>query len=135
MSAGRPSIYKPDMVEKARRYIANHEYYNDPVPTVAGLACVLGVVRDTCYAWAKDENKPEFSDILGELAQKQERVLIARGLVGEFNAPITKMMLTKHGYSDKVENDYTSSDGSMSPKAAIELTDEQLALIASGNDK
>ena len=119
MSAGRPSIYKPDMVEKARRYIANHEYYNDPVPTVAGLACVLGVVRDTCYAWAKDENKPEFSDILGELAQKQERVLIARGLVGEFNAPITKMMLTKHGYSDKVENDHTSSDGSMSPPTRI----------------
>jgi hypothetical protein len=26
------------------------------------------------------------------------------------------MMLTKHGYSDKVENDHTSSDGTMSPK-------------------
>jgi hypothetical protein len=26
------------------------------------------------------------------------------------------MMMTKHGYSDRVENDHTSSDGSMTPK-------------------
>jgi hypothetical protein len=26
------------------------------------------------------------------------------------------MMLTKHGYSDKVEQDLTSSDGSMTPQ-------------------
>jgi len=25
-------------------------------------------------------------------------------------------MMTKHGYSDRVENDHTSSDGSMTPK-------------------
>ena len=29
------------------------------------------------------------------------------------------MMLTKHGYSDKVEQDHTSSDGSMTPKEII----------------
>ena len=112
---GRPRTYKPDMVEKARRYIANHEDFDDPVPTVAGLACVLGVVRDTCYQWAKDEDKPEFSDILSELAQKQERCLVRGGLMSEYNSAIAKMMLTKHGYSDKVESDHTSSDGSMTP--------------------
>ena len=116
---GRPRTYKPDMVERARRYIANHEDFDDPVPTVAGLACVLGVVRETCYAWAKDEDKPEFSDILSELAQKQERCLVRGGLMSDFNAPIAKMMLTKHGYSDKVENDHTSSDGSMKPQQII----------------
>jgi hypothetical protein len=103
------------MVDEARRYIANHEDFDDPVPSVAGLACVLGVTRETCYAWAKDGNKPGFSDILKELAQKQERILVRGGLKGEFNAPLTKMMLTKHGYSDRVENDHTSSDGSMTP--------------------
>ena len=121
---GRPRTYKPDMVEKARRYIAYHEEFDDPVPTVAGLACVLGVVRDTCYQWAKDEDKPEFSDILSELAQKQERCLVRGGLMSDFNAPIAKMMLTKHGYSDKVESDHTSSDGSMTPKAA--MTEDEL---------
>ena len=119
MTTGRPATYKISMVESARRYIANHEDFDDPVPTVAGLACVLGVTRKTVYEWSKDADKLEFSDILEELAQKQERCLIARGLVGEFNAPITKMMLTKHGYSDKVENDHTSSDGSMKPQQII----------------
>lgn len=122
MGAGRPKTYKPEMVKKARNYIDQHLDFGDPVPTVAGLACVLGVVRDTCYQWSKDEDKPEFSDILSELSQKQERVLIANGLLGEFNAPITKMLLTKHGYSDKVEQDHTSSDGTMTPKAAIDLS-------------
>ena len=113
MTAGRPRTYKPDMVEKARRYIANHEDYDDPVPTVAGLACVLGVVRDTCYQWAKDEDKPEFSDILSELAQKQERCLVRGGLMSDFNAPIAKMMLTKHGYSDRVDTDLTTNGKDM----------------------
>ena len=121
---GRPRTYKPDMVEKARRYIASHEDFDDPVPTVAGLACVLGVVRDTCYQWAKDEDKPEFSDILSELAQKQERCLVRGGLMSDFNAPIAKMMLTKHGYSDRVESDHTSSDGSMTPSKP--MTEDEL---------
>ena len=115
MTGGRPRTYKPEMVEKARRYIANHEDFDDPVPTVAGLACVLGVTRKTVYEWSNSDDKPEFSDILEELAQKQERCLIKGGLMGDFNSPITKMMMTKHGYSDKVENDHTSSDGSMTP--------------------
>jgi hypothetical protein len=104
------------MVDEARRYIANHEYFDDPVPTVAGLACVLGVTRKTIYEWVKDETKGAFCDILEELGQRQERVLVRGGLGGDFNAPISKMMLTKHGYSDKVENDHTSSDGSMTPQ-------------------
>ena len=133
---GRPRTYKPDMVEKARRYIANHEDFDDPVPTVAGLACVLGVVRDTCYQWAKDEDKPEFSDILEELAQKQERCLVRGGLMSDFNAPIAKMMLTKHGYSDKVESDHTSSDGSMTPKGVdlSKLSNEALSELIAARD-
>ena len=115
MSAGRPSIYTPELVKRARGYLTSYQDMGDEVPTVAGLACVLGVVRDTCYQWASDPEKAEFSDILKELAQRQERVLVNKGLKGDFNAPITKMMLTKHGYSDRVENDHTSSDGSLAP--------------------
>ncbi len=44
-------------------------------------------------------------------------------------------MKTRAGWREKHDLNHTSEDGSMSPKAAIELTDEQLALIASGNDK
>jgi hypothetical protein len=39
---------------------------------------------------------------------KQERQLISGGLTNEFNSAITKMMLTKHGYTDKTETDITT---------------------------
>lgn len=114
MPAGRPTDYTPELVAKAWGYAeGGWSAVGDPVPTVAGLACEIGVRRETCYAWAKDENK-EFSNILGKIAEEQERNLVRGGLGGDFNAPITKMMLTKHGYSDRIEQDNTSSDGSMS---------------------
>ena len=55
------------------------------------------------------------------MEETQERSLVRGGLEGKYNPAITKMMLTKHGYSDKVEQDLTSSDGSMSP-TRIEIT-------------
>ena len=114
MPAGRPSDYTADTIFAAWEYATSGwRDAGDKVPSVAGLACEIGVHRDTCYAWAKDPEKAEFSDILKMIAQTQERVLINRGLAGEFNAPITKMMMSKHGYADAVDN--TSSDGSMGP--------------------
>lgn len=132
MAGGRPATYGGDILTKARGYLTSFEDMGDPVPTIAGLACVLGVTRETCYAWASDPEKPEFSDITKELAQRQERALVANGLRGSFNAAVTKMLLAKHGYSDRVETDHTSSDGSMTPKGAIDLSklsDQELATI------
>jgi hypothetical protein len=119
MTTGRPTDYTKKLVAKAWKY-ANGGWIDvgDPVPTVAGMACEIGISRDTCYEWAKHEDK-EFSDILGKIAQSQERQLVKGGLLGAYNAPISKMMLTKHGYSDKVETDVTSSDGSMTPPTQI----------------
>jgi hypothetical protein len=122
MTTGRPSLYTPELLEKARAYLDGYEKLGDKVPSVAGLACMIGVVRETCHVWANDPEKGEFSNILKELAQKQERALLNKGLSGEFNPPITKMMLSKHGYSDRIEADHTSSDRSMSPKAGVDLS-------------
>ena len=116
MPAGRPTDYTPELIAKAWEYANGGWEAVDTVPTVAGLACELNISRDTCYEWGKDAQKPEFSDILSKIAQTQERTLVNNGLKGDYNAPIAKMMLTKHGYSDKTEVDNTSSDGSMSPK-------------------
>ena len=123
---GRPSKYTPELIQRARRYLTAHADMGDLVPSIAGLACVLGVFRETCHAWAKDPEKEEFSNILKELAQRQERVLLSKGLSGDFNAPITKMMLSKHGYSDRIETDHTSSDGTMTPR---DTADAVLAAI------
>jgi DNA-binding phage protein len=109
----RPTDYNPEILERALHYLANFKELGDVVPTVAGMACEIGVSRETIYAWSKDETKPEFSDILMQVMEKQERNLVNGGLAGGFNPAVTKMLLTKHGYSDKSEvvQDVTVRDG------------------------
>lgn len=113
---GRPSEYTEEKLALARHYInGGWEEDGDTVPQVAGLAMAMGISRETVYAWAKDANKQEFSDILMRVQVFQERKLLNGGLSGDFNPAVTKMLLVKHGYSDKIEQDHTSSDKSMSP--------------------
>jgi hypothetical protein len=115
MTAGRPSNYTPELVAAAWEYARGGWIAaGDPVPTVAGLACEVGISRETCYEWAKHEDK-EFSDILSKIAQQQERNLVRGGLGGDFNAAITKMMMTKHGYSDATKNEVSGPDGGAIP--------------------
>ena len=115
MTAGRNSLYTPELVEKAREYLTGYSSVGDLVPSIAGLACVLGITRETCYAWARDETKAEFSDILDQLMQRQERGLLNGGLGGEFNSSISKMMLTKHGYSDATKSEISGPEGGAIP--------------------
>lgn len=113
MTAGRPTKYSEEILTKSEDYIANHLKYGDPVPTIEGLACELDLSRPTLYDWGNKH--PDFSYILEKLMSKQGRKLLAGGLTGEFNAPFAKMMATKHGYSDRIEQDHSSSDGTMRP--------------------
>lgn len=102
MTAGRPTDYTPELVAAAWDYVANHD--EDLIPSVAGLCVRLNLNRSTAYDWAKDKDK-EFSNILEAIARKQEATLIRNGLTGTYNSTITKLMLTKHGYSDKQETE------------------------------
>jgi hypothetical protein len=115
MPSGRLTDYSPEIVEKAWEY-ANGGWIKagDKVPSVAGLACEIGMHRETCYDWARDKDKV-FSDILKAIAQKQERELLNNGLDGTFNPPITKMMLSKHGYSDATKQELSGPDGGAIP--------------------
>ncbi len=118
----RPTIQTLELIAKAHEYAdGGWIKCGDKVPSIAGLACEIGVHRETIRLWAKDENDPFFGIVCKVLAN-QERTLINGGLGGDFNAPIAKVILTKHGYSDRVEADLTSSDGSMTPKPAIDLS-------------
>jgi len=100
---GRPTKYNPELVEKAKAYITDYGMYEDVIPSIAGLSCALKVNRDTLYDW---ENKyPEFSDILREIKATQEKVLLNKGLSGDFNSQITKLVLGKHNYHDKQDVD------------------------------
>jgi hypothetical protein len=71
------------------------------LPSIAGLARWLDVSRETIYAWQEEDL--EFSDICSKILAEQERRLIDNGLSGGYNSNITKLLLHKHGYSDKSE--------------------------------
>ena len=106
----RPTKYTPAFLKIAEDYLVNYqEKYEDQIPSIAGLAVVSGIRRETLHVWAKEEGKEKFSNILGELLAKQEKILINNGLTGAFNSAITKLVLGKHDYHDK--QDLHGKDG------------------------
>ena len=115
----RPTKWSEEIEEKATRYIIDYQIYGDMIPSIEGMAEHLELHRDTLYAWAKDKDKG-FSDILGRCMQVQAKTLVNNGLNNTFNSAITKLVLGKHGYHDKMEQDIKSSDGTMKP-TIIEL--------------
>lgn len=120
MAGGRPTEYNEDILKKANEYLLSCEdeeiergseerpVYSVKVkiPTKGGLAVALGVSRETLYQWAKE--KPEFSDIMERLGAEQEERLINNGLSGDYNPTIAKVLLTKHGYREGI--DQTTND-------------------------
>ena len=102
MPGGRPSKLTPEAVEKSLDYLQNFEKHGDAIPSIVGLAVVLDVVEATLYNWDCEDN-PEFLGILSKIKAKQHQVLITKGLTGDFNAAITKLVLGKHGYHERVE--------------------------------
>ncbi len=117
MAGGRPTKLTPEVMATAADYAVNFADYDDLIPTIAGLAGELKVSRETVHAWSREGGNPEFSDIVKDLMGNQERKLVNGSLGNQLNPMIAKLMLSKHGYSDKQEIDHQSSDGTMSPKA------------------
>jgi hypothetical protein len=113
MAGGRPTKYSDEVLGTAVDYLYRYdeEPYNDVFPSVVGLACVLKISKSTLYDWASQDEKEEFSDILVQINQSQERVLLSKGLTGDFNSAITKLVLGKHGYHDKQDTEITGKDG------------------------
>jgi len=104
----RPQEYNEKVLEQTKDYLENFRVYGDVIPSVAGLALHLNKARSTVYEWRQHEDKQEFADILHNILSLQEKLLINNGLTGEFNSNITKLVLGKHGYTDKT--DITSDD-------------------------
>jgi len=118
MITGRPSKLTDALIEQAARYATkDYKLQGEVIPTIEGLAVFLNVSRKTLYNW-KAENE-EFLHILDDLMARQAKELFSNGLTGDFNPTITKLILTKHGYSDRVEQDVTSSDGALAPTSIV----------------
>ena len=126
MSAiGRPTKYNDKILEDAIDYLENHTEHEDIIPSVAGLAYLLKVTRQTIYNWG--DSNPEFLDILESINLRQEKLLVSGGLGGSFNPAITKLVLGKHGYHDKQDTEHS---GSLN---LTNLSDQELEDIANGD--
>ena len=102
---GRPTLCTPELVKMAEDYLdggwKNQEDHT--FPSVLSLAIYLGVSRQVLYKWRTEDNKP-IIDILARANELGEFILVQKGVDGKFNSAITKLVLGKHGYSEKIEN-------------------------------
>jgi len=109
MPIGRPTKYTPELLKRAHEYVDGAWKEDDAVPMIVGLALHCDISKQRVYEWIKDDDKKEFRDIARRVEQMQERFLARGGLSNAFNANITKLLLSKHGYSDKQEIDHTTN--------------------------
>jgi|TARA_R110000737_G_scaffold100073_1_gene134028 hypothetical protein len=127
MKSGRPTSYNDEVLQMAKDYL---NYFLDNksevnlippqvIPTAVGLCAYINIGTSTIHVWDKDEEKVEFRAVLDKIKQVQHVIALNGGMTGVYSAPIVKLLLTKHGYSDKSEQDIKSSDGSMSPPRNI----------------
>lgn len=113
MQTGRPTEYTPELLAKAKAYLELGYAEDEKIPSIAGLSRFLEIARSTIYDWAGQDDKKEFSDILEQILAKQEYTLLNKGITGEFNSTITKLVLAKQGYKESSETDISSKDGSL----------------------
>ena len=112
----RPSKCTKEYILKAREYLTNWRDQGDAIPSAVGLAFYLDVAESTIYEHSK-KNK-EFSEIVRKLNGLQKRQLINGGLTNELNANIAKLILGKHGYHDKQDQNVTQVD---KPNVSVEF--------------
>jgi hypothetical protein len=107
MPSGRPTKYNEEMLQKALEYSQGYwRDRGDSIPSYTGLCRYLEVDKETIHDWAKKE--PIFSAALRTIKQDQEIECLNKGLNGEFNSAITKLVLHNHGYKDR--HDHTTND-------------------------
>ncbi len=112
MSIGRPTKYSEEMLDKAKEYL-NGGYLTGGkvIPSHVGLSLCLGVDTQTLDNWAEKPEHIEFFGILKAIQATQQELLLNSGLTGEFNSAITKLVLGKHGYSEKQETTLQGAGG------------------------
>ncbi|GIW67889.1 MAG: hypothetical protein KatS3mg096_757 [Candidatus Parcubacteria bacterium] len=102
---GRPSNLTPELKKKGWEYVKKIEEQEkkipEIIPSIAGLAFELGIPRQKVWEYAeKDE---EFRDIVEGVMKAQERRILNLASTGKINPAIAKLLLMKHGYTEKSE--------------------------------
>lgn len=112
---GRPSTCTQAVRDEARWYMqGGWKLVGDTIPSIVGMACEVGIPESQVYEWARIND--EFSGIIKGIKAEQQRVLLSGGASGKLNSTITKLLLGKHGYHEKVDSNISNPDGSMQPQ-------------------
>ena len=116
---GRPSKYNANIIEKVKHYLSNYESLGMVIPTQSHLCRFIGITEETSIQWKKTHEL--YSELLAELEAIQRDKLLNNGLSGSFNSAITKLILHKHGYSERIEQ---STDITSKGEAITAITRE-----------
>jgi len=107
---GRPSKYTEDMPARVRYYIKS---CTNVLPSQAGFAHSIDVSKRTIVRWKKKNE--EFCQALERLHTVQHNELIQKGLTGEYNPTICKLILcSNHGYKKRI--DVTTNNDMITPQ-------------------
>ncbi len=117
-AGGRPTEYREEMIQQVDDYLAtcidveedkeNRISRKVRLPSIEGLALYLEVTKSSIYEWA--EKHAEFSYVIDKLRHKQAEKLLNNGLGGSYNHTIAKVLLTKHGYREGIDNTTNEKD-------------------------
>lgn len=114
MPVGRPTKYNPKFINSVNEYLEeNQDSYIEEttragltvkLPTIEGFAAFIGVNKTSLYEW--EAKNPMFSNALDKIRQAQHQRLINKGLSGEYNSTIAKLVLSSnHNYAEKTKAD------------------------------
>lgn len=95
------TIYDEKMPEKALEYLEGCVDTNHSVslPSKEGLALYLGVDLSTVYNWR--DKYPEFAKVFTLITLVQAERLINKGLSGDYEKVMVRLLLSKHGYKEQ----------------------------------
>jgi len=101
---GRPTKYDAEKTPREfAEYMSTWKKRGDMIPTIAGLSLYLEISMDTVQEWKRHEDKKLFSVMLRAMLAIQHKTLVEGGLDGTMNSTICKLVLSKHGYSERLD--------------------------------
>lgn len=139
--SGRPSKLTESVITKAQEYVdGGWIKLKHAVPMIEGIALELGIHRETVREWAviptektqtesaklfadRQSRHRRFSDIVSRMDAIQAIELASGALKNKLNAKTANMMLSKHGYVERKEQDITSQGQSVVP--VVRIIDER----------
>lgn len=115
--AGRPTDFHDDIPQMVLEYLGKEDVV---IHSKAGLCVHLECSEGALNNWLKlptdtenliyeNDSVLQLVRLISQLEMIQRRDLIEKGLTGDFNATITKVLLAKHGISEKIETEHSGT--------------------------